>query len=413
VPWEATAEPERFDEAVDWFRDRFPLTPDLAAKLGSYAGARAWTIAGVGQLDVVLHTYDSLLKAIDKGTPFEEWKGEVEESLTSAWGSPDSFRIETIFRNATQQSLNAGRWRAMRDPDVKDLRPFVLFDGIDDANQSEICEKIDGTIVKVDDPWLLTHSPQLHHRCRSQLVSLRETDAAARGITKDLPDTKADTGFGKPPDDSATPWKPDPKDYPPELFKVYEQKATPTEGVHFKRLESNLSKKNEAAALGALADNGMLPYLEKQPLEGLALKRKLARGVAGQYSQSGKVVAVQGARDAHTFGQTFEAGKSWSVSSAAKTAIEATQRTLIHEVAHHIHLGTTQTGRDMDVGFAIEDAWLDPKKKPITEYAAVNPTEYFAESFAAFKFHRAEFREHDPVGFTMVEKVLALRGIAL
>jgi len=413
VPWSATAEPEKFDEASDFFRDRFPLTPDLAAKLGQYSGARAWTIAGVGQLDVVLHTYDSLLTAIDKGTPFDEWKDEVEESLTKAWGSPDSARLETIFRNATQQSLNAGRWRAMKDPDVKDLRPYVLFDGINDARQSNICQDLDGTIVKQDDQWLDTHSPQLHHRCRSQLVSLSKEDAKQRGITTDPPDVKATAGFGAPPDDSSKPWKPDPKDYPPELFQIHEEKNTPTLGVHFKRFESNLAKKKQAEALQALADNGLLPYLERQPLEGIALKRKLARRVGGQYSASAKVLAVDGAREAHTFGQVFEAGKSWSVSSAAKTVGEATQRTLIHEVAHHIHLGSTGTLRDETVDKKIRSFFDREDKKPITEYAGVNPQEYWAESFAAYRFHRAELREHDPVGFAMVEEVLRLRGIAL
>lgn len=412
--WSATAEVEKFDEAADWFRNRFPVTPALSAKLGKYAGARAWTIAGVAQLDVVLQTYESLLKAIEKGTPLKEWQDEIEDTLTKAWGHKDSGRLETIFRNATQQAYNAGRWRQMNDPVLKKLRPFVEFDGIGDERQTkDICRPIDGTIVSIDDPWIETHHPQLHHRCRSRLRSLSEQTAKERGITENPPDAKADDGFGAIPDDDAKPWKPEPKDYPKEVFQVYEQKNTPTEGVHFKRLESNLSKKNKDAALQALADNGLLPYLERHPLEGIGLKKKLARRTAGQYSASAKILAVDGAREAHTFGQTFEAGKSWSMSSTAKTAIEATQRTLIHETAHHIHLGSTGTQKDETVDRKIRAFFARGDKKPITEYAAVNHTEYFAESFSAYRFQRAELREHDPVGFAMVEEVLGLRGIAL
>ncbi|HMJ56839.1 MAG TPA: phage minor head protein [Polyangiaceae bacterium] len=227
MPWSATADVEKFDEAVAWFKSRFPVTQEIADALAAYSGDRAWTIAGVSQLDIVLQTYDELLKAIENGTPLEEFQDAVEESLTEAWGKTDSPRIELIFRNATQQSLNAGRWRQMTDPDVKDLRPYVKFDGIADARQSTICEELDGTIVHVDDAWLKTHSPALHHRCRSQLVSLSASDAERQGITDDPPATKADKGFGKPPTEAE--WKPKASDYPDDLFAEYEQKRADLE----------------------------------------------------------------------------------------------------------------------------------------------------------------------------------------
>lgn len=228
MPWSATADVEKFDEAVEYFRSKFPITEELADALGEYAGDRAWTIAGVSQLDIVLQTYDELLKAIENGTPLEEFQDAVEESLTEAWGKTDSPRIETIFRNATQQSLNAGRWRQMTDPDVKELRPGVLVDGIGDVRQSEICEEIDGTVISVDDPWLDTHHPQLHHRCRTQLVSLSAADVERRGgFTDDKPSAKADKGFGKPP--TEVEWKPKASDYPDDLFAEYEQKRADLE----------------------------------------------------------------------------------------------------------------------------------------------------------------------------------------
>lgn len=417
--WSVTADPEEFAEASEWFRDRFPVTPDLAAKLGRYAGGRAWTISGVAQLDVVLHAYDHLLKAIENGTPFEDWQDQVEESLTKSWGEPDSARLATIFRNATQQSLNAGRYRQMTDPEVKDLRPYVLLDGINDAAQSDICEKIDGTIVHIDDPWLASHHPQLHHRCRTQEVSLSAEDAERRGVTKDLPAAKADKGFGAPPDDNSKPWRPEPTDYPPELFKVYEDKNTPTEGVHFKSFKSNASKKTQAAALEAFAETGLLPYLERYPLNELTLNRTAGRNASGHYAPGHKELAAAAVRKAATFGQQLEPGKTWAISTAAETAIEATKRTLVHETAHHIHFQNSKAGDgfrlpDRDpVDRVISKAFANPDKKPISKYANHNYREYFAESFTAYKYHRAELREHDPVGFTMVEEVLTLRGITL
>ncbi len=222
MAWRATADVERFDEAVEWFADRFPLTQELAAALGVHSGTRAWTIAGVAQLDVVLFVFESLQKAIELGTPFSEWQVDVTDKLTKAWGKRSSHRVKNIYRNATQQSLNAGRWRQMQHPDVKDIRSYILFDGISDARQSDICDAADGTVVHIDDPWLDTHSPQLHHGCRSHLRNIREEDARRRGITDSPTTVDAQGGFGKKP--TATPWEPSPADYPPALFAEYQKK---------------------------------------------------------------------------------------------------------------------------------------------------------------------------------------------
>lgn len=228
MAWSVTAEVDEFHEAAAWFRSRFPVTPAVADALGDYAGPRAWTVAGVAQLDVVLTVWESLLRAIEAGTPFDEWKRQIEDTLTASWGRRDSPRLETIFRNATSSSYNAGRWRQMNEPAVRSVRPYVLFDGIDDARQSDICNERDGTVVPIDSPWLDANSPQLHHRCRSSLRSLTETQALRRGITpKPEHETTAQVGFGRKPDDQQ--WKPDPGKYPRELFDEFTVKRSELE----------------------------------------------------------------------------------------------------------------------------------------------------------------------------------------
>src|SRR5690606_16094082 len=219
----ASAEPADFEEASDWFASKFPVTPEIAEALGAYAGSRAWTIAGVTQLDIVLTVHESLLKAIREGTPLKEWQESIGDTLTEAWGKRDSARLETIFRNATQSAYNAGRWRQINDPVMKQLRPFGLFDGIDDSRQSEICNHRDGTILPLDDPWWQSNNPPLHHRCRSRITTLRRAEAERRGVTVDPPSSgDVSDGFGRPPTDSE--WSPKPGDYPADLFGEYQSK---------------------------------------------------------------------------------------------------------------------------------------------------------------------------------------------
>jgi SPP1 gp7 family putative phage head morphogenesis protein len=227
VVWKVSAAASKFAEAVSWFGNRLPVTDQLAAELGAYTGPRAFTIAGVTQLDVVNDVHRSLERAIADGIPFDEWKAEVQDKLTKAWGRKDSARIETIFINANQQAYNAGRWAQMTDPAVLPLRPFGFFDGVADSRQSPICRECDGTILPLSDPWWATHSPQLHHRCRSQIRTLRESDARRRGVTAAPPTKDADEGFGLTPTLSG--WAPEPQKYPPDLWSEYQRKAAEIE----------------------------------------------------------------------------------------------------------------------------------------------------------------------------------------
>ncbi len=216
--WEATANVQRFDEAVAWFRGRFPLTQELADALNEYAGDRAWTVSGVAQLDIVLDTYEQLLKAIEDGTPFEDFKKAVEENLTAAWGKPDAPRIATVFRTNVQSALNAGRWVQLQDPEVKALRPNVRFDAIDDHRITQVCKECNGTVVDIDSAWAKSHVPPLHFNCRSQLVSVRASVAK----TQKPPAIAPPDGFGQEP--TAPAWEPKASDYPDKLFAEYKQK---------------------------------------------------------------------------------------------------------------------------------------------------------------------------------------------
>lgn len=235
MAWAVTADPARFDEAVDFFRERFPVTEELSEALGEYAGDRAWTIAGVAQLDIVLEVHESLLKAIADGTDFEEWQDQIESKLVEAWGKANSARIETIYLNATQQSYNAGRWRQMTDPEVMGVRPYGLFDAVDDDHTSDVCRECGGTILLLTDPWFDSHSPQLHHRCRSQIRSLSKAEARRRGVTTAAPSVAPEGDFGKNPLGEA--WKPDASKYPPEMFSEFERKRKELTKVKRKRVK--------------------------------------------------------------------------------------------------------------------------------------------------------------------------------
>jgi hypothetical protein len=105
------------------------------------------------------------------------------------------------------------------------VRPFLMFDAVLDSNTTEICEACDGVIKPHFDPWWLTHTPILHHRCRSTLRSLRRSEAEERGITDGDPAGDVPGGFGKAPplrDDSVL--RPKADDFDEDVWAVFESR---------------------------------------------------------------------------------------------------------------------------------------------------------------------------------------------
>jgi SPP1 gp7 family putative phage head morphogenesis protein len=219
MTFEVTTEPQRFNEAADWFLKRQVLTGAEAAQLSAEAARRAFWIGGGLQLSQIQRVFDKLGKAVEDGTPFDEWRKQVRDELRN------DAHAETVFRNATQRALNVGRWRQMREPGVLAFRPYWLFDGIDDSRQSPICRKCNGVILPADHAWWHTHTPQLHHRCRSSIRNLRRSEAQRRGITNVPPVDGADEGFGLSPEREPD-WKPAPDKTDPALLRELEAKAT-------------------------------------------------------------------------------------------------------------------------------------------------------------------------------------------
>lgn len=229
MAWSVTADVEKFDEAEAWFDSRFPITEELKDQLREYAGKRAWLLAGVTELDLVLEVFESIRAALRDGTPLAEWKREIRERIGERWGTKTSARLDVIFRTNVQTAYGRGRYVQMKDPVVVAVRPFWMFDAILDGRTTKLCQDRNKTILRQDDPWWSDNYPPIHHQCRSSVRSLTESQAKRRGISPSAPDAdEPGGGFGKAP--TADEWKPDPDKYPPELWRIFEDKQAEAAG---------------------------------------------------------------------------------------------------------------------------------------------------------------------------------------
>lgn len=81
-------------------------------------------------------------------------------------------KLETIVRTTTTEAYNNGRLIMMRDPALEGLIQYVEYSGVIDSRTTEVCQYLDGKIMRVDQPELDRLTPPNHYNCRSLLVPI-------------------------------------------------------------------------------------------------------------------------------------------------------------------------------------------------------------------------------------------------
>jgi SPP1 gp7 family putative phage head morphogenesis protein len=220
---EPSPDPSHFHDAVAAWRRKVPVTDAEWQTLDAASRQRAFTVAGVADVELLSDVWRALDVAIAKGTSFNEFKAAIGDKLDDAWGGEEPWRLETVFRTNVQTAYNAGRYAQQTAPAVLKRRPYWKFSAILDSRTSPICSPLNGTVLPASDPWWQTHQPPLHHGCRSTVIAL--TAAQAGAVDDEGPEVAPADGFGEPPDLSA--WQPDLTQYPAPLRAAYERaKAT-------------------------------------------------------------------------------------------------------------------------------------------------------------------------------------------
>ena len=219
-------DPVRPEAAIRYFAKKANVPDDELDELDAVAQAKAFRIAGIADVDLLSDVRDALNRALEKGTRYEDFVEEVGPELEDAWGGTvenPGWRTEVVFRNNVQKAYSAGRWKEHQE--VADKLPYAILDIVRDPRTSEVCEDLDeqlkGMAMPADDPFWATHTPPLHHGCRSQIIYVDEAQAEEAGILRKAPKVEAAEGFGAAPDEDD--WEPNPDDYPEDFRGAVEE----------------------------------------------------------------------------------------------------------------------------------------------------------------------------------------------
>jgi SPP1 gp7 family putative phage head morphogenesis protein len=123
-------------------------------------------------------------------TSFPEFKAAAMEIYTQY----NEDYLQTEYQTSIAQSQQAIKWNQIEAQ--KEILPYLQFSVVEDANTTDICQPLDGIVVKVGDPMLDIYYPPNHWNCRTILEQLDEATLSSKSevekATKEADDEMQD-----------------------------------------------------------------------------------------------------------------------------------------------------------------------------------------------------------------------------
>lgn len=215
-----------FQEAVDYFKERVPVTAEQFYKIAAEYRGLAFTVGGYTKAQILKKFYDELLAALEEGNTLSEFRENMNDFLKAeGYEGLDPVQADNIFRTNIQTAYNVGHYQQMTDPGVMRLRPYWQYDAVNDSHTRPSHLAMDGRVFPADSPVWDTWFPPNGFRCRCTVKTLSKRQVEQRGLTVEtsapraaLPDPQFSTNPAK------VRFQPDLKGYPEPLVKAFQER---------------------------------------------------------------------------------------------------------------------------------------------------------------------------------------------
>lgn len=225
-----------FNEAVDYFKERVPVTSREFYKIAEQYRSLAFTVSGYTKAQILKRFYDEILAALEEGNTFSEFRANMNEFLESeGYEGLSPLQADNIFRTNIQTAYNVGHYEKMSSPAVKALRPYWQYNAVNDSHTRPSHLAMDGKVFPADSPVWDTWFPPNGFRCRCTVTTLSARQVESRGLKVEeevprageladgrfvniLPDPQFSTNPAK------VRYNPDLKGYPEPLVKAYQKR---------------------------------------------------------------------------------------------------------------------------------------------------------------------------------------------
>ena len=207
--------PIPFSEAVGFLKSKVPMTKTEWLSLEKKMRFRAFTMAKLGEVNVIETVKNQLVKAMESGEGFAASFDAVKEIAKASGATLKPFYWETVFRTNVQSAYVAGKLLQYQKFPPAAYRLLV----IEDVRTSDICRHLltqsgYGVVMPVDHPfWEKYGFPPYHMNCRTGISAVYDSQIGRLGNNvenrsmKSFSKFKVQDGFGRNPIEKESWWR--------------------------------------------------------------------------------------------------------------------------------------------------------------------------------------------------------------
>jgi len=170
------------EEALEWFRDKVPLSADAYRALADEVKSLAFGIAGVQNVQIVALIQAALEQALAEGSTFSVFLDRIDAlfDAQAPGTTPGRAHLENVFRTNLQSAYQAGRLEGQRQ--AAGRRPYWQYNAIDDDRVRESHLAQDGKVYRYDHPFWDRWYPPNGYQCRCTVTTLSEDELGEFGL---------------------------------------------------------------------------------------------------------------------------------------------------------------------------------------------------------------------------------------
>lgn len=176
-----------FLEAIEFFSDKVKIPTEHWDDILGEIHARAFTVAGATNMDLLSDIYAAIKIALETGTTITDFRKEFDKTVQEygwTYNGKRGWRTRIIYDTNLRTSSMAGKWDQFQR--TKKTRPYLQYLTVGDLRVRPPHASWNYTILHVDDPWWGTHYPPNDWGCRCTVRSLSQTQLDRLGLSVDI-----------------------------------------------------------------------------------------------------------------------------------------------------------------------------------------------------------------------------------
>ena len=171
------------EAAAAYIRGKAVADPKNFGNLPPQLKQRAFTVAGIEQIDALRRISDAIAK-LPEGASWDEAKKEIAAEISPfTGGDMKAARARAEWQLRTHGFQAYAVARHQQQMETIDVFPYWKYETVGDSRVRPGHAALDGKILRAVDPWWKTHYPPWDWGCRCIVNALDEEDARAAGIS--------------------------------------------------------------------------------------------------------------------------------------------------------------------------------------------------------------------------------------